>query len=237
MMSCPPPDRKQPSHFATPPQEPPSADHTHVWTRLGRPGPWQLAYGMLALALLTGAPRSHAQAGKPAPKVVATQTAWKPLFDGKSLQGWKITNFGGEGEVLVEDGVIDMGMGSSLTGITYAGRIPKCNYEVRVEAMRIDGIDFFSTITFPVKDSFCSLVVGGWAGAVVGISCINRADASENETTSYMKFDAKKWYHIRLQVGEDRLRAWIDDKQVVDLDLKDRQLSTRRKFPSPNRLE
>ena len=129
--------------------------------------------------------------------------------------------------MLVEDGVIDMGMGSSLTGITYAGRIPKCNYEVRVEAMRIDGIDFFSTITFPVKDSFCSLVVGGWAGAVVGISCINRADASENETTSYMKFDAKKWYHIRLQVGEDRLRAWIDDKQVVDLDLKDRQLSTR----------
>ncbi len=157
----------------------------------------------------------------------AARNAWKPLFDGKTLKDWKITNFGGEGEVVVEKGVIVMGMGSSMTGITYIGKMPKCDYEVRLEAMRIDGIDFFATTTFPVNDSFCSLVVGGWAGPVVGISCIDFADASENETTSYQKFKAKKWYRIRIQVRNDHIGAWIDDKQVVDLHLKGHKLSTR----------
>lgn len=38
-------------------------------------------------------------------------TPWQPLFNGKDLEGWKKTNFGGEGEVTVEDKclVIDMG--------------------------------------------------------------------------------------------------------------------------------
>ena len=27
----------------------------------------------------------------------------QPLFDGKSLEGWKVTDFGGEGEVKVEE--------------------------------------------------------------------------------------------------------------------------------------
>lgn len=152
---------------------------------------------------------------------------WQALFDGKTLKNWKITRFGGEGQVIVEDGVIEMGMGSPLTGITYIEQMPTCDYEVRVEAMRIDGIDFFSTVTFPVKDSSCSLVVGGWAGAVVGISSIDRYDASENETTTYQRFESKKWYMIRIRVRDDRIQAWIDDKQVVDLDTSGHTLSTR----------
>ncbi len=153
--------------------------------------------------------------------------AWQPLFDGKSLEGWKATNFGGEGEVIVKDGKILLGFGSPLTGITYTGKLPTRDYELHVQAMRLDGSDFFSTVTFPVNDSFCSLVVGGWGGAVVGISCINRADASENETTSYYKFESDKWYDIRIQVRKDHLRAWIDNKKVVDLDIRNRKLSTR----------
>lgn len=153
--------------------------------------------------------------------------AWKPLFDGKTLKDWKITNFGGQGDVVVEKGVIEMWMGSSMTGINYLQKMPKCDYEVQVEAMRIDGIDFFSTITFPVNDSYCSLVVGGWAGPVVGLSCVDHADASENETTTYQKFESKKWYRIRIQVRKDHISAWIDDKQVVDLATKGRKLSTR----------
>ncbi len=169
------------------------------------------------------ATKQDQEAGKTKPK----EPAWKPLFDGKSLQGWKASNFGGEGEVVVKEGILNMGMGSPLTGITYTEKTLKCDYELQVEAMRIDGNDFFSTITFPVNESFCSLVVGGWGGAVVGISCINRADASENETTKYMKFESKKWYRIRVQVRKNHIRAWIDDKSVVDVDIKNRQLSTR----------
>ena len=163
------------------------------------------------------------QANQPAEK----GPQWQRMFDGKTLKDWKITNFGGEGEVFVRDGVIIMEMGSSLTGINYLGKMPTSNYEVRVEAKRIDGIDFFSTVTFPVNDDFCSLVVGGWAGPVVGISCINGSDASENETTSYHKFEEDQWYTILIRVRRDRISAWIDKKQVVDLSTKGRKFSTR----------
>ena len=144
----------------------------------------------------------------------ARAAKWKPLFDGKTLAGWKVTEFGGQGEVVVEDGSIVLGMGSSLTGITYEKKdFPKCDYEIQLEARRLDGVDFFSTLTFPVQDSFCSLVVGGWAGAVVGLSCIDHADASQNETTRYMKFNKGQWYRIRVEVrrasdsGLDRRRT------------------------------
>jgi hypothetical protein len=43
---------------------------------------------------------------------------WKPLFDGKSLAGWKATDFGGEGEVRVEGGAIVMEQGNNMTGVT-----------------------------------------------------------------------------------------------------------------------
>jgi len=150
------------------------------------------------------------------------------LFDGKTLNGWKVTNFGGEGEVLVEDGRIVMEMGFSLTGITNQSKdLPTTNYEIQLEACRLDGVDFFCTLTFPVKDSHASLVVGGWAGAVVGISCIDDKDASQNETTKYVGFKSDQWYRIRVRVLDKRIQAWIDDKQLVDVNIDGRKLSTR----------
>jgi hypothetical protein len=150
------------------------------------------------------------------------------LFDGKTLNGWKVTNFGGEGEVLVEDGKIVMEMGFSLTGITSLRKdLPTTNYEIQLEANRLDGVDFFCTLTFPVKDSHASLVVGGWAGAVVGISCIDDKDASQNETTKYEGFKSEQWYRIRVRVLDKRIQAWIDDKQMVDVNIEGRKLSTR----------
>jgi hypothetical protein len=152
---------------------------------------------------------------------------WKPLFDGKTLEGWKVTDFGGQGAVEVEDGSIVLGMGSPLTGITYQREFAKCDYEIRLQARRLEGVDFFSTVTFPVQDSYCSLVIGGWAGAVVGISCLDQANASENETTRYMKFNKAQWYRIRVEVRRHRIRAWIDDERVVDVDITGRKLATR----------
>jgi hypothetical protein len=152
---------------------------------------------------------------------------WKPLVDGKSLEGWKITDVGGQGEVTVADDVVSLGMGATLTGITYTRDFPKCDYEFQMEARRVEGVDFFGTVTFPVGDSFCSLVVGGWGGSVVGISCINGSSADENETTKYLRFAKGQWYRVRIVVQRDRVQAWIDDQQVVDLETAHRKLSTR----------
>ncbi len=150
------------------------------------------------------------------------------LFDGKTLKNWTKTNFGGEGEVSVSDGAISMGMGNPMTGVTWNGpALPKSNYEVQFEARRKLGSDFFCALTFPVKDQFASLVLGGWGGAVTGISSVNGYDASENETTDFFKFEKDQWYKVRLKVTENKIEAWLDDEQFVDLDLEGKKFSVR----------
>ncbi|GMQ80403.1 MAG: hypothetical protein BMS9Abin04_388 [Planctomycetia bacterium] len=149
------------------------------------------------------------------------------LFDGRTLAGWRVTDFGGQGEVDIEDGRIVLQYGEPLTGITWQRPFPKNNYEVALDAMRVDGIDFFCALTFPVGDEPCSLIVGGWAGSVVGLSSINGSDASENETTSYMQFKQGRWYHIRVRVSGEKIEAWIDRDKVVDVARADRTFSVR----------
>jgi len=153
--------------------------------------------------------------------------AWRPLFDGKTLKGWKVPEFGGEGEVKVKKGVIVLGLGDPMTGITYEGELPKVNYEFRMEARRTMGIDFFATTTFPYGDSPCSFVVGGWAGTVVGLSCVDWYDASDNITTKFIAFKDKQWYRIRIRVSEQRIEAWIDDEKMVDLATKGHKFTIR----------
>ena len=149
------------------------------------------------------------------------KTKWTPLFDGNQLGQWKSTKFGGEGDVTIKGKSIHMAFGNSLSGITYNGKLPTTNYEIRLEAQKVDGIDFFCGLTFPVAKSHCTFVVGGWAGGVVGLSSIDGFDASENETTKYMVFKKGVWYKIRVRVEPNRIRTWIDDKMIVDVDIKD----------------
>ena len=101
------------------------------------------------------------------------------------------------------------------------------NYEVTLEGKRIKGNDFFCTTTFPVADKYCSLVVGGWGGGVVGLSSINFRDASENETTKYETFKRDQWYRFRIRVTKERIQAWIDKKEAVDCHIKDKKISVR----------
>lgn len=153
---------------------------------------------------------------------------WRMLFDGKTLTNWKSTQFGGEGEVVVEDGALVIDMGNPMTGVTWTGDpLPKSNYEVELEGRRMAGSDFFCALTFPVQESYASLVLGGWGGTVIGISSINGYDASENETTDFYQFEKNKWYKIRVQVTDAHLRAWIDDKQIVDVEHAKREMSVR----------
>lgn len=158
----------------------------------------------------------------------ADADGWRKLFDGKSLEGWKETDFFKPGKVVVRDGAVVLEKGNDMTGITY-GRtdFPKTNYEVTLEGKRLSGSDFFCTTTFPVGDAFCSFVVGGWGGSTIGISSINGADASENETNASMDFENDRWYRIRIRVTEGRIETWIGDQQKVDLDTTDRKLTVR----------
>lgn len=149
------------------------------------------------------------------------------IFDGKTLDGWEITNFGPQGPVYISDDELILGMGDGCTGVTWKRDFPLSGYVVSLDAMRVEGNDFFCGITFPVGNEFCSLIVGGWGGTTVGISCIGGKDASENSTTTLMKFDKKHWYHICLTVTGTEIIASIDSIKVVDFKYGKSVLSVR----------
>ena len=158
--------------------------------------------------------------------LTAQQPAWKSMFDGRSLAGWKETPFSGRGKVRVEDGAIVLEKGV-LTGITWAGDFPKSNFEVRMEAMRVQGSDFFAGITFPFFDTHCTWINGGWGGMVVGLSSLDNMDASENETSQMRTFENGRWYPLRLLVTADQMQAWIGDEKVIDVYVGNRDVGLR----------
>ncbi len=153
--------------------------------------------------------------------------AAKDLFNGKNLEGWKVTDFGGEGKVVVRDGTVVMERGSQMTGITWTGKPPRNNYELTLEGKRIEGSDFFCTTTFPVGDNYCSFVTGGWGGSVIGLSSIDHMDASENQTSASREFKNGTWYQFRIRVTDDKIEVWIDKDQVVDQGRKDHTFGLR----------
>lgn len=188
---------------------------------------WCLIVGVLLIGLIYGG--SGDAEDKPSP-----QTTEKPadkvteLFDGKTLKNWKVPEFGGEGKVSVKDGQIVIGTGDPMSGITWdGGELPKVDYELSFEAQRIEGTDFFATITFPVQKDSCSFVLGGWGGGVTGLSTLDGSSAIENQTTGYHEFEKGKWYKVRVRVTKTKIDAWIDEKQVVDVDYTDKRIGIR----------
>lgn len=149
------------------------------------------------------------------------------LFDGKSLNGWEITNFGPQGPVYVSGDKIILGMGDGCTGITWKKHFPASDYKISLDAMKVSGNDFFCGMTFPAGRSPCTFIVGGWGGSVVGLSSINGMDASENETTRIMSFQPDRWYHVAVQVTSDSILAWIDSVNVVSFAIDSKRLSIR----------
>ena len=149
------------------------------------------------------------------------------LFDGKTLGQWKITDFGGQGEVHIEDGAIFLEMGSYVTGITWNGPVVRMDYEISLDAKRVDGTDFFCALTFPVGENPCTLVLGGWGGTLCGLSNLDYYDASENESTTFYNFEKDTWYHVRLRVQPKRIQAWLDGEGFVDIDTTDRKIDIR----------
>ena len=176
-----------------------------------------------------------ADAPTPAKPVAVAPDRERLLFDDQTLAGWKQSAFDTQREVKVEnpfrDGRAAIIIPSTgyLCGITWADEasLPRSNYEVSLEAMKLEGSDFFCGLTFPVGKSACSLIVGGWGGMVVGLSNVDGADASENETSAGMEFKRDRWYRIRVRVTDDKIEAWIDQEQLVNLETKGKFIGLR----------
>lgn len=152
------------------------------------------------------------------------------LFDGKTLKNWKSTDFGGQGEVEVEDGKIIVHSGASLSGVNWTGpALPTDNFEIEFDAMKLDGSDFFVGLTFPYKKDYASLIMGGWGGSIVGLSSINGSDAANNDSATSRDFKKNQWYHVRLRATPTKIQAWLNDENdpFLDVDTTDKTISTR----------
>lgn len=162
------------------------------------------------------------------PEVVAKE--WV-LFDGKTLDNWEVVDIGGSGQVEVEGGLMIINQGDSLSGVVYkkAAELPMTNYEISLSAKRLQGVDFFCGLTFPVgsMQTCATLICGGWGGSVTGISSIDGMDASNNATGTYQKYEDDVWYQIRLRVTLKNISVWINDHQVVDQDIENRKIGLR----------
>ena len=194
--------------------------------------PCVLFRSVLCLAAICSAGSAAAAepAREPKERPPADGVKWQKLFDGKALGKWKVIDefdFKRHGKVRVVDGAIVMPMGAPATGVKWTGPFPKNDYEIAIEARRVEGVDFFASMTFPVSDAALTLVVGGWGGQVVGLSSIFDEPAVENETCQYKEFEQNKWYRIRLRVTGEKIEAWLDKEKLVDFAHKDRKLTIR----------
>jgi len=153
------------------------------------------------------------------------------LFDGKSLNDWESVDIGASGAVELEGGLMIINQGDSISGAVYkkAASLPVTNYEISLEAKRLEGVDFFCGLTFPVGSvkTCATLVCGGWGGAVTGISNIDNLDASENSTSNFVRYEDNKWYAVKVRVTPENLSVWIDGKHLIDQDLKDKKVNVR----------
>ncbi len=203
--------------------------------RPGRPASRAVLSLLPALAACAGLLADAPAAGQSAPSD-RTEAKAAPragdgkrvLFDGKTLDGWKKTDFHDSGQVKVEDGRIVLAAGMPMTGITSTrDDLPRTDYELTYEAMRTSGDDFFAAATFPVGKSYITLVNGGWGGYVTGLSNLNGMNASENETTRSIKYANKTWYRYRVRVTGEVIRCWVDDKEVAAVDYREKHVGTR----------
>ena len=191
---------------------------------LNSPGPRPSRRALLHLGLVTvGAiVPSIGRAARPSSVLPAG-----PLFDGVSLGSWQPVSFGGEGDVRVDDGRIVLERGNDLTAIVWRGALPAPSYRLTLEAMRVDGTDFFCGLTFPVADSHCTFVVGGWGGNLIGLSNLDGFDASENETAQGRRLENGRWYRIGVEVSPGSLRTTLDEEVMAYIDTRGRAIDVR----------
>ena len=157
-------------------------------------------------------PQDSSEQNNSISKLNSAAVKFRPL-----QEHWVACQFGGDGEVSITDQLIKIGYGDPLSGVRWEGEFPKNNYEIELEARRVEGFDFFCGLTFPVGENSVSLILGGWGGGIVGISSIDGDDASSNETTKFQSFENEQWYHVRTQVTDTKIECWIDNVKVVDV--------------------
>jgi len=185
---------------------------------------------IVVLLALTGSGREMVRGQEPDGPLQggAARSDWRPLFDGKSLNGWEVVkgyDYEQAGQVEVVDGCLQLGTGQPATGVKWTQPFPRAEYEIELECRRVAGTDFFCGMSFPVGDGALTLILGGWGGWVAGLSSIDGYRAVDNETCTSREFKNGQWYHIRVRVTEQKVTAYLDGEFLCGTDTRNRKLT------------
>lgn len=164
----------------------------------------------------------------PAPSPAAPPTAALPAATVLAWDEFESIAFGGEAPLRRDGKTLTLGAGNPLSGARWRGAaLPTDHYQLEFTATRVQGNDFFCGLTFPVGDAHCTLILGGWGGALVGLSCLDGADASENDTTTHVSFVNGRAYAVRVTVRAGHISVDIDGERKVHVPIAGRLVSLR----------
>lgn len=158
------------------------------------------------------------------------------LLDVKMAALWQQAGIPDEGKITVTKGELTMAVGQPMTGCKFPSwaelGLPGTSYSISYEAMRVEGDDIFAMCTFPVSshEAQATFVLGGWGGTVTGISSIDFSDANENSTRGEQRYENGRWYRVRIEVRPEDIRAWINDRPMVNVSIKGRKVGLRPGF-------
>lgn len=154
----------------------------------------------------------------------AVKPAWQRIDLAAS---WRPFQFGGDGAHHSSADELTLEPGSPLTGGTFAVALPNDHYEIAFDARRITGIDFFCGLTFPVARGELTFVLGGWGGAVCGLSSLDGLDAAANATRTLRAFANGKDFDVRIRIEGESVRVWIDGEPFLSADLTGKDVAVR----------
>ncbi len=148
------------------------------------------------------------------------------LFNGTSLENWSAPGKADEkdetlflseyGALSIRDRMLVINRGDPMSAAVWKGSFPRTAYEISLEAMRLEGDDFFCGMTFPIGAEYTTLIVGGWGGTTVGLSNVDGFPASGNDTTYATDFENKRWYPIKVRVTDAAVQVWLEEKKIID---------------------
>jgi hypothetical protein len=157
---------------------------------------------------------------------------WQPLFDGKSLDGWRVVeeaSFAQHGAVRVDGDRIVLEAGNNRTGVACLKKVPTTDYEIALEAMRETGAADFCNLVFPVGPAHCALTLGGYV-TMAGLDQVDGQPFNENEATTRLAYQRGEWYRILVRVTEARIEAWVGGQKVIDVPREGHQYSLRADY-------
>ncbi len=168
----------------------------------------------------------------PAALAFAEEAAWKPLFDGKTLEGWSVKS--GYATYEVEDGAI-LGRtveGSGNTFLVTAAQYGdfELEFEVKVDKGLNSGVQirslpkgdmskFGGRITGPQVEIENGPGQSGWIyGEATGKGWLSpEPELKDREKNQHDHFKNGEWNQYRVVAKGPRIQTWINGEMVADL--------------------